>query len=92
MENTLDKSLKPLIGSEARVKVLLFLREHKEGYVTQMAHALNLPLNAVQSQLRNLGKGKVVISWKDGKRKVFSFNPRYPLIRELLALLKKASA
>src|SRR3954467_15399630 len=84
------KALRSLIGSATRAKILLYLSVYKETYPRELTINLKLPLFGVQTQLKNLMKGGVVVVKKDSNRQMFSFNPDYELKKELLALLKKA--
>lgn len=84
------KALRALIGSTTRARVLIYLGVHKVTYPRELTINLKLPLFGVQTQLKNLMKGGVVKVEKDANRRMFSFDPAYPLRKELLALLKKA--
>lgn len=84
------KALRSLIGSATRAKILLYMSMYKITYPRELTINLKLPLFGVQTQLKNLLKGGVVLVEKDANRQMFSFNPEYELKKELLALLKKA--
>jgi hypothetical protein len=84
------KALRSLIGSTTRAKILLYLSVYKETYPRELTINLRLPLFGVQTQLKNLMRGGVVMVKKQANRRMFSFNPDYVLRKELLALLKKA--
>jgi DNA-binding transcriptional ArsR family regulator len=86
------KALRTLVGSDTRVKILVYLSIYKESYPRELTINLRLPLFGVQTQLKNLLKGGVVLVKKDANRQMFSFDPSYPLKKELLALLKTAMA
>jgi DNA-binding transcriptional ArsR family regulator len=86
------KALRALIGSTTRAKILLYLGVYRETYPRELTINLKLPLFGVQTQLKNLMKGGVVTVKKEANRQMFSFNPAYPLRKELLSLLKKALA
>ena len=84
------KALRALIGSTTRAKILLYMSVYKETYPRELTINLKLPLFGVQTQLKNLMNGGVVLVKKDANRQMFSFNPDYLLKKELLSLLKKA--
>lgn len=84
------KALRALIGSTTRARILLYLSVHGETYPRELTINLKLPLFGVQTQLKNLMRGGVVKVKKDANRQMFSFDPDYPLRKELQALLKKA--
>ena len=81
--------LKPLLGSEKKEKILLFIFTHVESYAREIARAFNFNLNTVQSQLLNLERGGVLYSKTKGKVRLFGINPRYPFKKEMEELLKK---
>ena len=81
--------LEPLLGSEFKEKILLYIHTHNESYPREIATALGLYVNTVQSQLIKLESGGVLYSKLRGKIRLFGFNPRYPFKKELEALLEK---
>jgi hypothetical protein len=82
--------LEPLLGSVNRERVLMFIFARKEGYGRQIASFFNTDLDPIQKQLERLEYGGVLISRSAGRTRLFSFNPRYPFLDELEALLEKA--
>jgi hypothetical protein len=61
-----------------------------KGYGSQLHRALKSPLTPLQKALQRLEKGQVIISYFEGKTKVYQFNPAFPLLYELEQMLKKA--
>lgn len=84
--------LEILFGSEAFAEVLLFLFVNRKGYGTQMHRLLGLSLTPVQKALLRLEKGGIVTSYFEGKTRVYSFDPHYPLLTPLEEMLKQAYA
>ena len=82
--------LKPLFGSETREKVLVFILARDSGYATEIARFFDTGLYQVQRQLDNLEAGGVLVSFTAGRTRMYEFNPRYPLLKELRSLLEKA--
>ncbi len=82
--------LEPLLGSVSAEYVLVFLQARNEGYATEIARFFGANLYAVQKQLDRLEAGGVLVSRKVGRTRVYTFNPRYPFLEELKALLNKA--
>ncbi len=82
--------LEPILGSENKERVLIFLIARNEGYPTEIANFFDIDLYGIQNQLDTLEYGGVLISRKVGRTRVYSFNPRYPFLKELKALLEKA--
>ena len=78
-----------LFGSALREKILLYLAECGEAYSSELARNFQANLFAVQSQLRRLEDAGILVSRSIGKTRVYSFNPRYFLLKELTSLLQK---
>ena|ERR1043166_9139370 len=76
--------------NETAEKVLLYLQNYGEGYARAIAATYGLALNGVQRQLLKLEAEGVLVSQLKGRTRVFQWNPRYPLKRELGAMLEKA--
>jgi predicted transcriptional regulator len=81
--------LEPLLNSEKKEKILLYLYTHGESYAREIARAFQFNLNSVQNQLLNLENGGILYSKHKGKVRLFGMNPRYPFKKELEALLDK---
>lgn len=82
--------LEPLLESSAKERILLYLHTHGESYPREIARSAGLNVNAVQYQLTKLETGGVLYSLLKGRIRLFGFNPRYPFLKELKALLGKA--
>ena len=81
--------LEAVLGSGGSEKVLMFLLARDEGYARQISRFFDTDLAPIQKQLVKLEKGGVLVSRPVGKTRVFSFNPRYPMLDELRGLLQK---
>ena len=81
--------LESVFNSAAKEKVLIYLAARKEGYARDIAKYFNTSLSPVQNQLDKLELGNVLVSKPVGKTRIFTFNPRFPFLKELEALLKK---
>ena len=81
--------LEAILGSSSGEKVLMFLFARDEGYAREIARFFDTDLTPIQKQLEKLENGGVLVSRSVGKTRLFSFNPRYAMIDELRALLKK---
>ena len=68
---------------------MMFLLARREGYAREIARFFEADLTPIQNQLAKLEAGGVLVSRAVGRTRLFSFNPRYPMIDELRALLKK---
>ena len=82
--------IEPLLGSTNAERVLLFLLARDEGYASEVAKFFGTDLNGVQKQLEKLESGGVLASRTAGRTRLYGFNPRYPFLKELRALLEKA--
>jgi len=82
--------LEGLFGNITVEKILLYILIYNEGYAKKIADTFNMSLNRVQQQLQRLENGGIIVSQKKGKTRIYYFNPRYPFIKEIKALLEKA--
>jgi transcription initiation factor IIE alpha subunit len=85
-----NKMLKPLLGSESAEYVLIFIVARDEGYATEIARFFQTELFSIQKQLQKLEYNGILASRTVGRTRQYSFNPRYPFLNELKALLEKA--
>ena len=81
--------LKTILGSSSSEKVLMFLFARDQGYAREITRFFATDLAPIQKQLEKLETGGVLVSQLVGRTRVFSFNPRYPMLEELRALLEK---
>ncbi|MCD4654178.1 winged helix-turn-helix domain-containing protein [bacterium] len=81
--------LEALFGSINCERVLMYLLCRNEGYATGIASFFNTSLSPIQKQLEKLELGGILVSKMAGRTRLYMFNPRYPLIKELCELLKK---
>jgi len=82
--------LEPILGSASRERVLIFICARDEGYPREIARFYDTNLVQVQNQLARLENGGVLIGRSEGRTRLYTFNSRYPFLRELIALLEKA--
>lgn len=79
--------LESIVGSKSSEQVFIFLVARENGYATEIARFFDADLYAIQRQLERLEKADVLVSKKVGRTRVYQFNPRYPFLKELKALL-----
>ncbi len=84
--------LEALLGSTTRERVLMFILARDSGYGTEISQFFAADLTPVQKQLEKLEAGGVLVSQPVGRTRVYRFNPRFPFLAELLALLGRALA
>jgi len=82
--------LEPLLGSRSRERVLIFLRAREEGYSREIAKFFDTDLAQIQKQVDRLEFGGVLAARPLGRTRLYAFDPRYPFLKELKALLDKA--
>jgi hypothetical protein len=79
-----------LLGSKNAERVLLYIFTREEGYAREIASFYNTDLKPIQMQLDKFEKGGILVSRSIGRTRPYEFNPRYPFLNELKALLEKA--
>jgi hypothetical protein len=82
--------LEPLLGSINKERVLFFINVRGEGYARDIARFFATDLTPVQRQLDTLERGGILASRLAGRTRLYTFDPRYPLLAELKAFLAKA--
>ena len=82
--------LEPLLASTNCERVLIFLAARDEGYLREMADFFKSSPSPLLKQLEKLETGGVLFSRLAGRTRLYGFNPRYPFLKELKALLDKA--
>ncbi|MBD1400457.1 ArsR family transcriptional regulator [Pelovirga terrestris] len=82
--------LEALLGTVNKERVLLYLFAREEGYPREVAKFYGADLRSIQNQFENLEVGRVLYSRLVGNTRLYAFNPRYPFLEELKALLDKA--
>jgi hypothetical protein len=82
--------LEPLLASTSCERVLIFLVARDEGYLREMADFFQTSPAPLFKQLEKLENGGVLVSRLVGRTRLYGFNPRYPFLKELKALLDKA--
>lgn len=82
--------LEPLLSSTNCERVLIFIAARGEGYLREMADFYQTAPAPLLKQLEKLENGGVLFSRLAGRTRLYGFNPRYPFLNELKALLDKA--
>jgi predicted transcriptional regulator len=82
--------LETLFGSANKERVLFFLYARGEGYPRDIARFFATGLTPIQRQLDALERGGLLVSRLAGRTRIYTFNPGYPLLGEIKALLEKA--
>ncbi len=82
--------LESIFGGKNIEKVLFFLLVNQHCYGRQLSRVFNQALSPFQKVLDRLENGNVIVSFLEGKTRIYQFNPRYPFLQELKAFLIKA--
>lgn len=82
--------IESLLGSKNAERVLIYIFAREEGYAREIASFHKTDLKSIQLQLDKFEKSGVLVSRPVGRTRPFVFNPRYPFLNELKALLEKA--
>ena len=82
--------LEPLLGSKSSEKVLIFIEALGEGYPREISRFFGMALDPVQKRMDKLEFGSVLVSFLKGRTRLYTFNPRYPFLKELKSMLDKA--
>lgn len=79
-----------LFGSKIVEKICFYLIVNQKCYASELKRRLELPLFGIQNALGRLEKHGVIVSFLEGKTRVYRWNPRYPLLSEFQAFISKA--
>ena len=82
--------LDALFGNRVIEKILFFLLINQKCYAYQLKKRFDMPLYSLQRALTRLEDGGIIVSFNEGKTRMYQFNPRYPFLKELVAFLEKA--
>lgn len=82
--------LEALFGNKNVQNILLFLFVNGKCYGSQLQRQLEGSLTPIQKALARLEDGEIIVSYFEGKTKLYQFNPSYPLVSELEQFLKAA--
>ena len=84
--------LEPLVGNGTGARVLLYIQNYGDGYAAGIARTFGLSKSQVMKQLDRFERGGILVQRPYGRTRVYQFNPRYALRKELQALLERALA
>ncbi len=79
-----------LFGSKIIEKILFYLIANESCYASLLQRQFRLPLFGIQNALGRLEKQGIIVSFKEGKTRVYQWNPRYPFLHEFQAFVQKA--
>jgi hypothetical protein len=79
-----------LFGNKNVEKVLMYLTLHDKAYASELSRCFGSSLDPIQKTLKKLEEGGLLVSFLEGKTRVFQWNPRYPFLQEIQDLANKA--
>lgn len=79
-----------LFGNQNVEKILFFLLKNEKCYATELSRRFESALSGFQVTLDKLEYAGVLVSFLEGKTRMYEYNPRYPFLQELKNLMKKA--
>lgn len=82
--------IETILGSKNAERVLIYIFAREEGYAREIAGFYKTDLKSIQMQLDKFEKSGVLVSRAVGRTRPYVFNPRYPFLKEVKALLEKA--
>ena len=82
--------LEPSLDNSTIEKVLFTLESYGQAYPLELSKLFNIPVNGIQQQMNRLENGGVIVSSMVGRTRLYQFNPRYPFLKELRALIQRA--
>lgn len=81
--------LEYLFANKNVEKILIFLSLHEKANASELKRAFNTSLDPIQKTLKKLEEGGLLVSFLEGRTRVFMWNPRYPFLKEIQALAEK---
>ena len=82
--------LELLFGNRNVEKILFFLLRNGQCYASQLRKSFNGPLDPIQKALLKLEKAGILVSFLQGRTRLFEFNPRWPFLDEFRTFLERA--
>jgi len=82
--------LEYLFSNKNVEKILIYLVLHEKAHATLLSRTFKSALDPIQKTLYKLEEGGLLVSFLEGRTRVFQWNPRYPFLAEIQALAKKA--
>lgn len=84
----MNPSLEALFGSRSATQTLLFLQNYGEGHARRIATTFEVSHTGIQRQLRRLEVAGLLVSRMVGNTRVFSWNTRSPMVKDLRVFLE----
>ena len=82
--------LEYLFSNKNVEKILIYLSLHEKANASELSRSFDSALDPIQKTLKKLEEGGLLVSFLEGRTRVFQWNPRYPFLPEISALAEKA--
>lgn len=82
--------LEYLFANKNVEKILMYLSLHEKANASELSRSFGSSLDPIQKTLKKLEEGGLLVSFLEGRTRVFQWNPRYPFLPEIMALAEKA--
>ena len=82
--------LESVLGNSTIEKILFTLESYGQAYPSGLSKMFNISVNGIQQQLERLEKRRDHSGQVFGRTRLYQFNPRYPFLKELRALIQRA--
>lgn len=79
-----------ILGGVAAERTLLYLQNYGEGHAAAIAGTFSMSPSEIRKQLTKFEDGGVLVSRPVGRARVYSWNERRPLVKDLRRLLQAA--
>lgn len=81
--------LEYLFSNKNVEKILIYLNIHGKANASELSRAFDSSLSPIQKTLQKLEEGGLIVSFLEGKTRVFQWNPRCPFLSEIQSLAKR---
>lgn len=81
--------IEALVGNSTAEKILLYITNYGEGYISGIAEIFQIPKSQIRKQLLRFESGGILVAINKGNLRIYTFNPRCFYKNELEILLKK---
>jgi DNA-binding transcriptional ArsR family regulator len=81
--------IEALVGNSTVEKILLYIVNYKEGFISGIAETFQISKSQVRKQLLRLEGGGILVARNKGNLRLYTFNPRCFYKKELENLLNK---
>ena len=82
--------LEQLFGSQIVEKVLFYMIVNERCFASELRASFNIPIFGIQRALTRLENQGILVSFVEGKNRIYLWNPRYPFLEEFKKFIQKA--